>query len=74
MNSVNNETNDTLKNITSQHLAKLEADLHTLRILYVSNGENPDAMISQNRTIGQELERVSSTIAKLEEYFASILK
>ena len=66
--------NDTIKNITIQHLGKLEADLHTLRILYISNGKNPDVMISQNRTLGQELERVSSTIEKLEEYFNPVLK
>lgn len=65
--------NEALKNITVQHLAKLESDLHSLRLLFVANGENPDALISQNRTIGQEMERVQETIKKLEMYFSSIL-
>lgn len=61
------------KSITLSQLKKLEADLHTLRVVFVSNGENPDVPISQNRTVGQEMKRVSETIKTLESYFSSIL-
>lgn len=65
---------DEVKNITVQQLKKLEADLHTLRLLFISNGENPSILISQNKTLGQEMKRTTDTIKKLESYFASVLK
>jgi hypothetical protein len=62
-----------IKNVTVGQLAKLEVDLHSLRMAFVANGENPNTLVAQNRTIGDEISKVESALAQLENYFASVL-
>jgi len=64
---------DNIKAVTVNQLAKLEADLHSLRMVYVANGQNPDVLVASNRTISQEISAVVSAIRNLEAYFASVL-
>lgn len=60
--------------VTKSQLAKLEVDLHALRMALVANGENPDALVGPNRTLGSEISRVSGAIKTLESYFSSVLE
>ena len=62
-----------IKAVTEDQLAKLEVELHTMRMMFVANGENPDVMISAGRKIGEEMQKVETVIANLEAYFAAIL-
>lgn len=65
---------DSIKAVTTQQLAKLEVDLHSLRLVLIANGGNSEALIGQNRTLGAEISRIESTIKTVENYFSSILK
>ena len=62
-----------VKEITRGQLAKLEADLHSLRMVYVANGKNPNILIGQNRPIQVEMDKVTATIRELESYFSEVL-
>jgi hypothetical protein len=64
---------DSIRNVTINQLAKLEADLHSLRMVYVANGENANSLVAPNKTIGQEMALVIGAIKNLEDYFASVL-
>jgi hypothetical protein len=60
--------------VTVNHLARLEADLHSLRMVYVANGKNPHALIAPNKTVAAEMAKISGVISELEDYFSGILE
>jgi len=62
-----------LRAVTRNQLAKLESDLHSLRVVLVANGHNPNVFIAPQKTVGSEIGRVEAVIAKLEEYFSEVL-
>lgn len=62
-----------IRNLTKNHLAKLEAELHTLRMAYVANGRNPELMIGQGRKLGTEMQKVQDSIKELTVTFQSVL-
>lgn len=62
-----------VKNITVSQLAKLEADLHNLRMMFVANGRNPDLQINEARTVVEEMKTIAKVIEELEGYFAEVL-
>jgi len=64
---------DDIRAVTVNHLAKLEAELHTLRMAYVANGKDPDIPLAPNRPIGGEMVRIKDSINVLSEYFQDIL-
>lgn len=65
---------DDIREATRHQLAKLEVELHTLRIIYYAKGENPDIPVTQNRTLGQEMLSVSNAIDRLYSYFEDIIE
>jgi len=65
---------EVIRNVTVTQLAKLEAELHQLRIVFYANGENPNMMVAPKRTIGQEVQNVMDSIERLSEYFSSVLE
>jgi len=64
---------DDIRAVTINHLAKLEAELHTLRMAYVANGKNPDMLLGPERPIGGELVRIKDSIESLAAYFKDLL-
>ncbi len=62
-----------IRKVTTDHLSKLEIELHTLRMVYVANGGNPDLLIGPNRKLGEEITKIEATIRELEEYFHAVL-
>ena len=64
---------DNIKAVTVNQLAKLENDLHALRIVCIANGGNLNTRVSEHRTIGEEIAAVKAAISNLEDYFASVL-
>ena len=67
-------SSEDVKAITVGQLAKLEAELHTLRIVYFAHGENPDVMVAPNRTIGQEIQNVMGSLLRISDYFSAVLE
>ena len=66
-------TKDVLKNITVNQLAKIEAELHNLRLIYVANGENPNMVLANGRSIIAEINSTIELLNNLSEYFEAIL-
>jgi hypothetical protein len=62
-----------IRSLTASQLAKLEADLHNLRIMFVANGKNPDVRLNDHTTLADEMNKVLRLIHLLEEYFAEVL-
>lgn len=58
---------------TRNHLAKLELELHMLRMLFVASGENPNVTIGNNRRVVDEMDKLKKTISVLETYFVAVL-
>lgn len=65
-------TKDALKSITVSQLAKLEADLHTLRLLYLLNGENDNLLLPDGRSVVAEINLKIEILNRMSEYFESI--
>lgn len=65
---------DDLRKITVTQLAKLEADLHSLRLIFVANNRNPNTIVGPNKTIQSEMEKIVDTIKSIEEYFSEIIE
>ena len=60
-----------------EQLAKLEAELHVIRMTYIANGSDPAMLIragGKDRTIGEEMANLIGTIRSLEMFFASVLR
>ncbi len=66
-------TPDDIRNLTINHLAKLEAELHTLRMAFVANGMNPNLVIGQGRKLGAEMQKIEQSLVELSEYFRPVL-
>ena len=66
-------SDEDIRAVTVNHLAKLEAELHTLRMAYIANGKNADALLAPKRPIGGEMVRIKHSIEALSEYFANVL-
>ena len=66
-------SNEMLKTITVNYLAKLESDLHNLRIIYFANGENPGAVLGNGRLLTDEINSTTELLDKLSTYFETIL-
>ena len=64
---------DDIRAVTLNQLAKLEVDLHTLRLIFVANGSNPASLIAADKPIGPEIEKVGAAIVRLEKYFSTVL-
>ena len=62
-----------IKAITVNQLAKLEVDLHALRMAFIANGENPHALVGPGRPIGEEMSKITNAILLLESYFNTVL-
>lgn len=60
--------------LTVTQLAKLEADLHSLRVLFIANDENPDVMVGNGRTLKQEIDSITALIEKIETYFVDVIE
>jgi len=65
---------DEIRALTINHLAKLEAELHTLRMAYVANGKNANLMIGKDRKLGTEMQRIEQSLEDLPAYFRSVLE
>lgn len=65
-------TDEQIQEVTRNHLAKLEVELHTLRMAFVANGENPNLQVAPGRTIVDEMNRTKSAISTLENHFQAI--
>lgn len=66
-------TNDDICQVTKAQIAKLEAELHRMRILFIANGENPNQRVSEVATLGQEIARLEEVIDRLASYFENVL-
>jgi len=64
---------DDIRAVTVNHLAKLEAELHTLRMAYVANGKNANLLVAPERPLGGEMVRIKTSIHELSTYFAEVL-
>jgi len=62
-----------IHNVTVNHLAKLEAELHTLRMAFVANGRNANLMIAPDRRLGAEMQKIEASIIELSVFFKPIL-
>lgn len=62
-----------IKNLTERHLAKLEGELHTLRMAYVANGRDRTSQVRPGVTICDEIDRLEGLITELGEYFEAVL-
>jgi len=62
-----------IHNVTVNHLAKLEAELHTLRMAFVANGKDPNLMIAPDRRLGAEMQKIEASIVELSEFFKAVL-
>ena len=63
-----------IQNVTRGQLAKLEVDLHSLRMAVIANGGDESAVIGPNRTLATEIARVNEAINTLESYFSEVLE
>lgn len=62
-----------IRALTINHLAKLEAELHTLRMMFIANGRNPNLIVRPERTLGSEMQKIQESIKTLSEYFRTVL-
>ena len=63
-----------VKNVTLDQLAKIELEIHNLRIAYVVHGFDEAVKVgSQGGTIGTEMARLAQAIVNIEAVFDDVL-
>ena len=62
-----------IRAVTLNHLATLEAELHTLRMAFVGKGQDPNILVAADRTIGLAMKELEASINAISEHFAVIL-